>query len=256
MHGRLLIAMTGLLLAGCRGEHASDAPKAVTGERIHTESTVRLLADGNAADGPAADGPVADGPAADGLAANGRTSASGAAADTLRIEPSASEVAWAGTKMWGRGGHTGVVPIESGWIATNNGRLTGGYIVVDMTSIGITDIPPDQPEPIELLTSHLEDPLFLHVEKYPRASFRLIGSERAESGLLIVDGLLTIRGITRSIRIPVEIERAGALYHSRFRIDRFDWNVAYEGGFGATRFAARNFVDREIELDIRLEVNR
>lgn len=242
MHGRLLLLIAAMVLTGCRGEHASDAPKAVTGERIQTESTVRLMTDRAAANGPSANGP----------AATGRRSTPGAAADTMRIEPSESEVAWTGTKMWGRGGHTGVVPIESGWIATNDGRLTGGYVVVDMTSIGITDIPPDQPEPIELLTSHLEDPLFFHVEKYPRASFRLIGSERTEPGLLNVDGLLTIRGVTRSIRIPVEIERAGALYRSRFRIDRFDWNVAYEGGFGATRFAARNFVDREIELTVTL----
>lgn len=218
-----MILTATLLLAGCRGKHASDAPRAETGERIASTRAV---------------------------------SVESGSADTLRVDVSASKVAWSGTKMWGRGGHTGVVPVESGWIVLRDGRLAGGRVVVDMTSIGITDIPTDQPEPIELLTSHLEDPLFFHVEKYPQASFRLLGSERTDDGLLVADGLLTIRGVTRSIRVPIEVVRPGHVYRSRFRIDRFDWNVAYEGGFGASRFAARNFVDRDIELDIRLEVEK
>ncbi len=176
--------------------------------------------------------------------------------DTLRVDTERSEVAWSGTKLWGRGGHTGTVPLTSGWIARRGDLLVGGQFVIDMTSIRITDIPPDQPEPIELLTSHLEDPLFFHVDKYPQASFELLNSEWAGyESLLIVDGLMTIRGVTRPIQIPVYVNHAGTQYRSQFRIDRFDWNVAYEGGFGATRFAARNFVDREIELTIRLEVH-
>ena len=225
MRGKLLIVLLGIALAGCRGEHASDAPRAITGDRIATTRAVNLADAANAV-------------------------------DTLSVNEAASEVAWAGTKMWGRGGHTGIVPVESGWIAVDEGRLVAGHVVVDMTEIGITDIPPDQPEPIELLTRHLEDPLFFHVGRYPTASFRLLGSERVDGNLLLADGLLTIRGVTRSVRIPVEVIQPGSIYRSQFRIDRFDWNVAYDGGFGATRFAARNFVDRDIELDIRLELNK
>lgn len=225
MNGRVLIVAIIFTAAGCRGEYALDTPEAETGERM-TETVVtraRTVSD----------------------------------ADTLRVDATASEVAWIGTKMWGRGGHTGTVPVESGWIARRGDMLVGGRIVIDMTSIGITDIPPDQPEPIELLTSHLEDPLFFHVEKYPRASFEISDSAPADdNGLLIVDGLMTIRDVTRPIRIPVQADRTRTVYRSSFRIDRFDWNVAYEGGFGATRFAARNFVDRDIELDIRLDVEK
>lgn len=224
MRGRIFLTVLALLPAGCRGEHALDAPRAETGEPANE---IRITRAETATD-----------------------------ADTLRVDASASEVAWKGTKMWGRGSHTGTVDVESGWIAVRDGLVEGGHVVVDMTSIGITDIPPDQPEPIELLTSHLEDPLFFHVERYPRASFDLQGSAAADDGLMILDGLLTIRGVTRPVRVPLQVDRDEGVYRSRFRIDRFDWNVAYEGGFGATRFAARNFVDRDIELDIRLEVEK
>lgn len=224
MSGRHLVVAIAVVLAGCRGEHALDAPRAKTGEQS-TEARVT----------------------------HARTASD---ADTLRVDATTSEVAWIGTKMWGRGRHTGTVPVESGWIARRGDLLVGGRIVIDMTSIRITDIPPNQPEPIELLTSHLEDQLFFHVERYPRASFELLDSGRFEDGFLIVDGLLTIRGVTRSVRIPVQVDRSRSVYRSSFRIDRFDWNVAYEGGFGARRFTARNFVDRDIELDIRLELEQ
>lgn len=252
MRNRFLIVASLLMLTGCAGDRTSDAPQAVTGASIALSQTASLsigVLDRGGLDrgGPNSGGPNSGGPNSGGPDFGGR-------ADTLHLDKSASEVAWSGTKMWGRGGHTGTVPIESGWIADDGDRLVAGYVVVDMTSIGITDIPPDQPEPIALLTSHLEDPLFFHVERYPQAFFTLLGSERVDDDLLLVDGLLTIRGVTRSIRIPVDVERARAVYSSRFRIDRFDWNVAYEGGFGVSRFAARNFVDRDIELEIRLEV--
>lgn len=223
--GPILVLVLVLVLGGCGTEDRVDAPMIAAGEMSAEHSGIR---------GP--------------QRLEGQ-------ADTLQVNTSRSVVAWSGTKLWGRGGHTGTVPVESGWIARRGDLLVGGWFVIDMTSIRITDIPPDQPEPIELLTSHLEDPLFFHVDKFPQASFELLGSEKAGyENLLIVDGLMTIRGVTRPIQIPVYVNSAGTGYRSQFSIDRFDWNVAYKGGFGATRFAARNFVDRDIELDITLEI--
>lgn len=72
--------------------------------------------------------------------------------------------------MWGRGMHTGVVPVNEGYLLFNDDRLAGGAITIDMTAIGITDIPPDQPEPIRILTGHLEDEVFFDVENNPEAS--------------------------------------------------------------------------------------
>ena len=198
------------MLLGCFGEHRSDAPNA-------QPATITPL----------------------GVATP----------DTLHLDTAQSEVAWKGTKLWGRGQHTGTVPVKSGHLLLEDDRPTGGFVIIDMTSIGITDIPPDQPEPIALLTKHLEDPLFFDVARYPEARFEISGST-AET----IAGHLTIKDVTRHISVPLErIELDGQqVFRTRFRFDRFDWNIAYEGGFGATRFAARNFVDRHIELDITI----
>lgn len=176
--------------------------------------------------------------------------------DTSYIQPNRSEIAWQGTKMWGRGMHTGIVTVKEGYLLFHNDRLSGGTITTDMTSIGITDIPPGQPEPIRLLTGHLEDPLFFDVAEYPEAGFSITNVDYRSERELIISGNLTIKNITKNITIPAEVDSTGRLFNTTFRINRFDWNIAYRGGFGATRFAARNFVDKYIELKITIGPSR
>lgn len=175
-------------------------------------------------------------------------------ADTAYIHSERSQIEWKGTKLWGRGMHTGVVPIKEGYLLFHKDRLSGGTLTADMTSIGITDIPPDQPEPIRILTGHLEDPLFFNVAEYPEAGFTFTHIEQSADGKLVISGNLTIKNVTKNITVPATVDSAERQYYTTFRINRFDWNIAYRGGFGATRFAARNFVDKYFELKITIDV--
>lgn len=175
-------------------------------------------------------------------------------ADTVLLNLDLSNIAWKGTKMWGRGMHTGLVPIKEGYLLFRDNRLTGGFLTADMTSIGITDIPPDQPEPIRILTDHLEDEVFLDVSKYPESSFLFTEVAYSTNEKLTISGNLTIKNVTRHITVPALADSAGSIFSTRFWINRYDWNIAYRGGFGATWFADRNFVDKYIELDIKLQV--
>lgn len=174
-------------------------------------------------------------------------------ADSLFLEQDHTEIAWKGTKMWGRGMHTGVVPLKEGYLLWDSGRLIGGTVTADMTSIGITDIPPDQPEPINILTGHLEDAVFFDVATYPEAEFTVTDVEYLADTLLNISGNLTIRELSRNITVPASVDSTDGRFTTRFRINRFNWNIAYRGGFGATRFAARNFVDKYIELTISID---
>lgn len=176
--------------------------------------------------------------------------------DTVYIHSQSSEIAWKGTKLWGRGMHAGIIPIKEGYLLFSNDRLSGGTITADMTSIGITDIPPDQPEPIRILTGHLEDPLFFDVAEYPEAGFTITHIEQTAERELLISGNLTVKNVTKNITVPAAVDSTGHLFNTTFRINRFNWNIAYRGGFGATRFAARNFVDRYIELNITIDTNR
>lgn len=177
-------------------------------------------------------------------------------ADTVYIHQESAEIAWKGTKMWGRGMHTGIVPIKEGYLLFRNDQLSGGAVTADMTSIGITDIPPDQPEPIRILTGHLEDPLFFDVAEYPEVGFSFTHIEQTAEREFVVSGNLTIKDVTKNITVPASVDSTGQRFTASFRINRFDWNIAYRGGFGATRFAARNFVDKYIELQILISTKR
>lgn len=176
--------------------------------------------------------------------------------DTLFLDLHSSEIAWKGTKMWGRGMHSGTVPVREGYLLLHNKRLSGGSLIADMTNIGITDIPPDQPEPIQLLTGHLEDEVFFDVAKYPKAFFSITDITYRTEHELIISGNLSIKSVIRHITIPASVDSTGRQFNSRFRINRFNWNIAYRGGFGATRFAARNFVDKYIELETTIIVKK
>lgn len=177
-------------------------------------------------------------------------------ADTLPLNLEGSTIAWKGTKLWGRGMHTGTVDIREGYLLMENNRISGGRVTADMRSIGITDIPPDQPEPINTLTGHLEDEVFFHVEEYPRATFFVTDIEYLSNDSLSIHGNLTVRDVTKNIAFAAEIDSTFSAetvsFRSRFKIDRFEWGIAYTGGFGEDFFSPRNFVDTYIELDIRL----
>lgn len=207
-----------LLSAACKGEYYSDAVIASVDER---QPVLRLNAP-----------------------------------DTLLLNPELSEIAWKGTKMWGRGMHTGIVPIKKGHLLFSNDHLAGGTITVDMTSIAITDIPANQPAPIRILTGHLEDEVFFDVERYPTGEFSFTKIEYLADRELIISGNLTIKDVTLNITVPAFVDSTGRLFTTLFRINRFDWNVAYRGGFGVSQFAARNFVDKHFELKITISAKK
>ncbi|HMT28097.1 MAG TPA: YceI family protein, partial [Bacteroidia bacterium] len=70
--------------------------------------------------------------------------------DTFKIDTKASKIEWEAEKATGK--HSGTITIASGDIANNHGQL-GGKVVLDMTSIAVTDL---QGEKKGKLESHLK----------------------------------------------------------------------------------------------------
>jgi polyisoprenoid-binding protein YceI len=80
------------------------------------------------------------------------------------------------------------------------------------------------------LTGHLKNQDFFHVEEYPTATFVSTKVEAAEAGTAIT-GDLTLHGVTKSISFPAQVEIAEdkVLLKSEFSINRFDFDIKYEG---------------------------
>lgn len=89
--------------------------------------------------------------------------------------------------------------------------------------------------------AHLRSQDFFSVEEHPRMTYRTTGLRAADGGF-VVDGELTLRGVTRSVPLTVELngiapDAYGGIrmgLSARGEINRTDfgvsWNAAIEGG--------------------------
>jgi polyisoprenoid-binding protein YceI len=167
--------------------------------------------------------------------------------DTLKLDLTRSKLYWKGTKMRGNGSHEGEVIISQGYLLRDESGLSGGKFEIDMKSISITDIPETDPIPIKNLTEHLMDSDFFDVDNFPVSALEITKITTHSPENLEVSGNLTIRGITKNITFSANQKENSIT--ARFLIDRFDWNIAYEGSW-----ADRTLVDREIEFRVKLEL--
>ncbi|WP_020528881.1 YceI family protein [Flexithrix dorotheae] len=167
--------------------------------------------------------------------------------DTIRIDLTKSNIHWKGTKMSGAGKHEGKIELKSGFLIINNKQLISGNFVIDMTTIGVTDIPEHEPIPRNNLNNHLKSPDFFDVEKFPTSEFQITNVHPVSSDSLLISGNLTLKDITKSIGFGAKYQ--GKSFKTRFTFDRFQWNIAYEGNF-----ADKTLVDKDIELTINLKM--
>lgn len=167
--------------------------------------------------------------------------------DTIRIDLTKSNIHWKGTKMRGTGKHEGEIELESGYLITNNEQLSNGNFVVDMTTIRVTDIPEHEPIPRNNLNKHLKSSDFFDVDKFPTSEFQITNVKQLTSDSLLVSGNLTLKDITKNIEFGAKYQ--DKFFTTKFTIDRFQWNIAYEGNF-----ADKTLVDRDIELKIKLKL--
>ena len=169
-------------------------------------------------------------------------------ADTLWISPK-SKVFWKGTKMRKLGKHEGEVLFESGYLLVSDTTPIAGYLVANMQTIRVTDIPETDPVPLKELTEHLKNPDFFEVNVFPKAYFDLVHFAPKKGNIWTLSGNLIIKGISNPVSIVAT--RNGTTWTCDFEIDRFAWNIAFEGSW-----ADRTLVDRKIQLRVVLELEK
>ncbi len=160
------------------------------------------------------------------------------------LDVSASSMLWIGTKVTGE--HTGTIEVESGSMRVEDGIITEGSIVIDMTSIDCCEEPEG---PVPTLVEHLNSEDFFSTEEFPAAEFVISKLETGEvnEGL---DGTLTIKGIENEIEFPVTFEEVDDGYHltGTATLDRSLWDIRY----GSSSFFS-DLGDSVIHDDFTLE---
>jgi len=172
------------------------------------------------------------------------TTAAAGEGTTLAVDTEASEVVWTGRKVSGQ--HHGTVDIKSGSLTVNNGQITGGNFVIDLTTITDQDLEGEYKGKLE---GHLKSADFFDVENHPEATFEITGVEQgAEGGLVKVSGNLTLRGISKNITFDANVQEAtdtSVKATADFNIAREDWGITYSG-------QADDLISKEINLKVTL----
>lgn len=168
------------------------------------------------------------------------------------LDVNASAVEWNGRFSVGDRGHNGTVDLQEGWMSVEDGELTGGEAVIDMSTITAYNynVPIGGSEIVSRLVTHLQSEDFFAVETYPAATFTITGVQPAttESATYILTGNMTIKDQTHEITVPATFTTTEAGYELRadFEIDRSRWDVRY----GSENFFD-NLGDRAIDNEIR-----
>src|SRR5438874_2555820 len=87
----------------------------------------------------------------------------------FEIVSAQSNIDWIGRKV--TGAHNGTIAVKEGELILNNNKLTGGKIIVDISSIKILDI--TDPTTNAQFAGHLASDDFFSAEKYPEATLEI-----------------------------------------------------------------------------------
>lgn len=174
------------------------------------------------------------------------------------VDTTSSMIEWKGEKPTGT--HTGTINITEGSFMANDSIVESGTFVIDMASITVTDLEGDEKTNLE---AHLKGTVegkegdFFNINEFPEATFEVTGVTEM-NGETMLQGNLTLKGETKNVEFPVNINRNGdelELTSESFTIDRTNWNVNY-GSKSVFDSLGDNFINDEIELTIKVNATR
>ncbi|MBL4592646.1 MAG: YceI family protein [Flavobacteriales bacterium] len=145
----------------------------------------------------------------------------------LTINTKVSSVDWVGKKVTGQ--HSGTINIKEGSLHLHDGNLTGGKIVIDMTSMACSDL---NEEYAKKLIGHLSSADFFDIKNHKTTTLNITSVRNIEGSKYTIAGNLTIKGITKPIEFPATIEmkdgKLGA--YAEMSVDRTLYDIKYGSG--------------------------
>lgn len=187
----------------------------------------------------------------------------GHGAANYTVDVNNSSLKWRGWKFVGTGEHVGTIAVKEGTLHVEDGKVTAGSFVIDMTSIRDTDM--DDTAKRAMLEGHLKSDEFFNVAKFPTGKFEIVSvTEKAADGFTHeITGNLALRDSVRKITFPAsitvgdkEITASGKVV-----INRLEWGINYDKekmslAEAAQQKAKNGIVNKEIEIEVSLKANR
>ncbi len=158
-----------------------------------------------------------------------------------QVDVSKSSVKWTGYHLAKSYEHWGNVQIKSGNLEMEGDNITGGTIVMDMTSITNGDLEGGKNEK---LVGHLKSDDFFGVEKFPEAILN-IKSAIKNGDTYDITADITIRGIVQEVSFSATKTEENS-FKASFTLDR----TVHEVMYGWT--VENAMLDNDIKLDVEL----
>lgn len=189
------------------------------------------------------------------------TSEAGEAAETsgvtYSVMPEGSMVMWIGSGVGKQ--HNGTVNVSKGAVSMEDGKLTGGKFMLDMTSIVVLDLEGDRKGYLESHLKGLGDDNandFFNTKSFPSSSFEITKATQLlndENANYIINGNLTIKDMTKQISFKAQVNDNDGMITvttPQFTIDRTEWGIKFRSD---TFFD--DLKDKAISNDIGLQIN-
>ena len=159
-----------------------------------------------------------------------------------------SSIKWTGKEITTKT-HYGSLKFEEGKISMKGKKIISGKFIVDMKSIDCEDLSGKSKNYLE---SHLKSEDFFGVEDYPKATLSIKTSELKSDGNQLVEGDITIKGITQPVSFKISFKNNEA--EAKLTFDRTKHNVTYRSGNFFQNLGDKLIYD-DIEIKAQLTFN-
>jgi polyisoprenoid-binding protein YceI len=127
---------------------------------------------------------------------------------------------------WSLDIHHGLVKLKSGVVKLQDNRIVDARVVVQMDSVSDQDITYELMR--KTLQNILRSDVFFNTKKYPEASFELDQATPLPDGRLLVQGDLTISGVSNCVQFKIRWHKKAntlVVKSEPFYIDRLRWGI-------------------------------
>ncbi len=163
------------------------------------------------------------------------------------MDTSTSTIVWKGAFITGKS-ETGTIALKSGTGKFENGMITSGTFIIDMTSI--QDV-----EDKATLETHLKSDDFFNAELYPESKFELTSLTATNvKDTYTAAGKLTIRDVTKDFSFPImlTVENGNTIRAvGKITFNRADFNVKY-GSSSFFRGLGDKVIGDKVDLTVSL----
>ncbi|PIT86139.1 MAG: hypothetical protein COU33_04785 [Candidatus Magasanikbacteria bacterium CG10_big_fil_rev_8_21_14_0_10_43_6] len=152
---------------------------------------------------------------------------------TITVDTDASIMTWSGAKKIGAT-HHGTIALSKGTLTLEAGKLTGGSVTIDMTTIKDLDLTRDSEVAMNavMLETHLMSEDFFDVAAFPEATFDILAVTYTSDTTADVTGNLTLHGVTNPVTLATTLEQKDGMWlaSAEVTLDRTLWNVNFGSG--------------------------